>query len=419
MSNLVLNKKWQKVLFIITAWIYIVFALINTTMLKHMTWYKQNKAVFNHHYYHVFQVICLLSFIRCFVEYIKEHDDQTILENLFLFVFDHAILALVFLLAIVNSQLMFQRGAENGGYYIITMFYLFMAASFYDFEDLLPYLLGVSGLFLIVTVGLYYCKVIPDVLYPRGGGTYGHSLGYIWPLDFYAHFLIIVLMYMIWRSDKMKWFEALIIAFINTYFMFVTTAKAGAMLVYLALVIWGLTKNEGFVNLISKIYNYVNGLLMILPGVSVIAALFYKNSGLWVKLNGLLNHRLEMQNQAYHKYGLTFFGNHTRWVGFGSGIKGKGKTYNFVDNAYLKCMYDYGLFTMIFYVGCLLIAGRHFFKKNNLFGALAIILLWLFGLSQHQIFTVAINPLLLVASGFLMTPLSHFLKGNDIDEEAE
>lgn len=399
--SIIMNKKWQKVIFIICSMIYTCYGLIAFTMFKKWPGYENVNLFFNTYAYRPFQFLAIIAILDRFIQF-KEKYNYGMIKAIPLFIINHIILIVIFVFCLINYNIMLNQESILRITTLQFIFYYLLAASQYDFSEYLPYLLIASVAFMCVTLVCFRHGLLIDVLYDRGGGVIGHSLGYIWPLTFYAHFLIIVLMYLTLRKEKFSLIELIAIGAGNYYLGKVTTAKTGTILVYLAILLAYALHFEGICRLFDRCLSLVYAWLFVAPIGSLLSSIFYPNSSLLQKVNGHLNHRLEMQYNALQKYGFQPFGQSIRWKSFGAKNVVKPGTYNFVDNAFMKVSFDYGYSYVVMLVAGFVYAIHHFYEKENETAIMCIAVLFLFGIFQTQFLLIGINPFLLSISGAMM-----------------
>lgn len=393
--NIITNKKWQKVVFIIASMGYVVLALLAYTSFKRLSWYQDVRTFLDQTYYHVFQILAIIVILREGIKYYEEHDN-TILETIPIFVFEHFLLALIFIFFIIDYHQLVGAQAMRRAYSLRALFYILLAGSQYDYEEYLPWLSVASLGMMVACIVCAKQGMIPDVLYKRSATSVGHSLGYVWPLTFHAHFLILVLLYLILRREHFTIWEMIILLAANTYIGMITTAKTAMILAYLVVILAYALHFDQIREHIGNIVKWGYAFILGIPLLSMLCSVIYNNSFvIWTKLDSILNNRLHLQHNAFKQYGFSFFGRDITWVSFGTSAKNiKESDYNYVDNAFLKTGYDYGLGLLLFFVVGFAYSIRLFMKKENYTGVLCIVVLFLLGILQHQPLEIMFNPLI-------------------------
>lgn len=399
-------KRIHKVFLIIGLILFSVYAVSTNTMIKNLSWYVSYKENVTGGLLIFFQILAASALIYQFGKEWRE-THYALIKEIPLFLFDHLLLIAVAVFYYWNITKMQNAGAMNNVMILSQMFYLFIAVSIYDFHEYLPWLLGTHIAMMGLTVVLFLLHILPDVTYVRSSSMMGHSCGYIWPLDFGAHLLMIVLLYIIYRHDSFTLWEFIIINIGNFFMMKVTTAKTDTIMIFAASLGAFLLSTEMGHRIIGKVLKLSYLEMICAPLVTLYFAVFYQpGQATWEKLNAVFNHRFQLQHQAISRYGLHVRGTYVKWRGFGSGKKPSLSKYNFVDNAYLKSMIDFGYgYTILFIAGCLY-GVHYFFEEENYSGVLAFAILFLFGFLQHQLAYLTMNPLLFVISGAMLIRMS-------------
>jgi hypothetical protein len=303
--------------------------------------------------------------------------------------------------------------AVKRAYTLRMLFYILLAGSQYDYEEYLPWLSVASALMMVACIICAKQGIITDVLYKRTTNVVGHSLGYIWPLTFHAHFLILVLLYLTLRREHYTVWEMLIVLALNTYIGMLTTAKMAMLLVYFVAIAAYILHFEGVREKLSEGVKWGYAVIIGIPALSMLCSVIYNgNIWIWVKLDHFLNNRLHLQHNAFRQHGFAFLGRNIKWISFGMNNKSiKESDYNYVDNAFLKTGYDYGLGLLLFFIIGFAYSVHTFIKKENYTGVLCIIVLFLLGFTQHQPLEITINPLILTFAPLFLVSKSDLLKG--------
>lgn len=403
--NVITNKKWQKVAFIIASMGYVIMAILAFTSFKRLSWYQDVRTFLDQTYYHVFQILGIIVILRAGIQYYEDHDN-TILETIPIFVFEHFLLAFIFIFFIIDFNTLMGVGALRRAYTLRALFYILLAGSQYDYEEYLPWLSLASLAMMVACIVCSKQGMITDVLYKRSAVSIGHSLGYVWPLTFHAHFLILVLLYLVIRREHFTIWEMLILLAANTYIGLLTTAKTAMILAYVVVILAYVLHFDPVREKLSALFQWAYAFVIGIPVISMLCSIIYNgNLGVWTFLDRVLNNRLRLQHNAFRQYGFAFLGRNVKWVSFGTNAKSiKESDYNYVDNTFLKTGYDYGLGLLLFFVAGFAYSIHTFIKKENYTGVLCIVVLFLLGILQHQPFEITFNPLIFTfAPLFLVT----------------
>lgn len=420
LKSIIMNKKWQKAVFIAFSMFYTMYSLLAFTMFKKLPWYKPLRQYGNEHFYHFFAILGVVILIRKFFEYYENVQfHYNIVESVLVFLYEHVLLVIIGLAFYVDYLMMLQNNAGTKTLDVPFLFFYLLCAADFDFEEYLPFVLLASAAFMALTIGCHLSGILPDIVYDRGGGQIGHSLGYIWPLTMHAHFLFIVLLYLAWRKERFSIIEFIILSAANVYLTFYTTAKTGAIIVELALIGALLLHFEKPRELFKRVIGLAYAWLIASPAISFLTGILYQPaSQIWVTINAKLNNRPLMQYNALKKYQLSFFGQKIRWKSFGNNHKVTEKQYNFVDNSFMKYSYDYGLLLLVLFIPGFIYATYRFFKKNNYTAIWCIAMIFMFGLFQHQALLITMNPFILSFSSLFMISISDLKKRFSHNEES-
>lgn len=230
--------------------------------------------------------------------------------------------------------------------------------------------------YLIIVIGSLL-NLIPDWTYETLNGSERHSLGFYYPTITVARYLMIVLMYVYLKKDKINVFEIILFQIINIILYKCTIGRTSFILVTLIL-FFALLRKIHFIKLILKtrIFKYLTKICCyILPTILLIfilamTYLYGTNNSIAYKLNDLLSNRIEFSYKAFQEYKVTLFGQNIRWYGWGGvgydeSIDLEGYTYNFVDNSYVRLILDCGIIaTIVVITGYTLLLVKNNKEKN-------------------------------------------------------
>ncbi|MBQ8198023.1 MAG: hypothetical protein IJZ76_01155 [Lachnospiraceae bacterium] len=276
---------------------------------------------------------------------------------------------------------------------------LIYSAKNVSFEKILKVTLVMQAAVFVVTVVCSQIGILEDFIWDAGSRD-RHGLGYTHSL-LGSHFVLFMSLILVVLIGKMTiWATALILA--ANYLMYVFT-DSNAPLILAA----GFVVLAWIARLLEKYMKPVRGLSWL---VSVVPLSFWGfcvwivNTASWDsvilnKANIFLHGRLSLMCAAWENYGMTLFGQKIKWVGESTVKNNPDLLYNYVDNAYMQSMFNYGiLFVILLCVGFGIVLYRNMQKGNYLMvAALAIVLVH--GMINPQLVELAYNPFLLLLSG--------------------
>ena len=249
----------------------------------------------------------------------------------------------------------------------------------------LLYTYTITFLFIIICSLL---KIFPDWIYYRQE-TIRHSLGFIYPTDCYSIFLIISLLLLYNKREKISIIDIIIVFIVNNILMYLTDGRMSYILINLTLfisiifktnIIYYLKKSN--IERITNIIAYSLPILMFIT-TNLLVILYIKNLPIATQVNHILSDRVNLTAQAYKNYDITPFGQKIEW--YGNGGKGyikqdKNFHYNYVDNSYARMLLDYGvIFTLTVLYSYIYLLQKLRMRKDYIgFSVICIVLIWAF-----------------------------------------
>ena len=254
--------------------------------------------------------------------------------------------------------------------------------------------------------------LIPDWTYNRGETT-RHSLGFSYPTITMVYYLMITLMYIYTRKNKITIYEIIILEIINVLLYKSTAGRTTYILVTIVLIL-SLLKKIKFLNNILKQETFqkvLKGSCYILPTLAllfilIMTYLYSINNPFAISINKTLSNRILLTEKAFQEYDITLFGQETQWNGWGGvgyieEIDKNNYVYNFLDNSYARLILDYGIIlTILVILGYTCILIQNFKKKDYWMVFVIFIILILSELEPHlidlnkNIFVISLIPLL-------------------------
>lgn len=339
-------------------YIYIVFCIyVVTILLQNTSLYRVESIVEN--IVKLVRYCCYLFFlIKIFIDWKKG------LNKITLTIIGMAILSIVIYFFSRNKKLL-----------ILTV--LLCSLRNTDTDKLLKIGLKtyIVTYFLIVIGTLL--NLIPDWIYPKGDDILRHSLGFYYPTITVAFYVMMILMYVYLRKDKISVYEIIIWQTVNVFLYKYTDGRTSFILVTIVLAFVLLRKirlfNLLFKNNICKLV--IKTCCYILPTLSlvfilVMVCLYGMNNEFSYELDEILSNRIEFSYRAFEEHEITLFGQDIDWkgwggVGFDDSIDLKGYTYNFVDNSFVRIILDCGvIFTIFVIIGYTILLKKSYDGKE-------------------------------------------------------
>lgn len=118
----------------------------------------------------------------------------------------------------------------------------------------------------------------------------------------------------------------------------------------------------------------------------------------WMSLaNRALNGRLNWAGQSLEEYGIHAMGSNIAWVD--NTVNLVRERYNFVDNAYIKLVLDYGWIAGILFLAAYLFIMNRMIEEKNRQGCILVWAVLIYAFMTPVLTSFILNPLILLAGG--------------------
>ena len=398
-----LSKFNMQTLFYITISIYFFASATTLTMIPSI-------RVLNK-FFQAIRYFCYLIFIISILFHITEGkllNIKDFLYKLFRYLKQHILLVSVTAVTVISMI------ASKNKITVILVIVMW-ACYFYDNKKILECFLISNSLIFIISCICSVFNLLPEVVINRGA-TIRYSLGYIYPLELMTHFLFLTMVYIYLRKSKYNYMDFIFINIINLLLYKITDARSSFILiVFFSTVSYFIAKNKISFKKIKVVYFYV--FLAICSVVPIIFSLAYNpDNALMFKINKILSNRVYLTHNAFNTYGFSLFGKNIPWVGFGGDLNPSslGNTYNFVDCAYAKSLFDYGIIITVLIILGYAVIYTYSIKKRNDILILIISIILVISIVEPRLFSIELNPyLLMMNKGLLMSnaAIINFFKG--------
>ena len=250
-------------------------------------------------------------------------------------------------------------------------------------------------LFVVVflsQIGLFEDKIFNPETRSR------HILGFNWITVAPILFFFICLLYIYIRSEKFKWYEAIVLELINYYFYHMTNTRMTFLLCSVVIIFFTVQSLwKGFFGYLKKL-NWVYFIIpIVLVIVSIVAAYFYNpDNSIFLKANSILSGRLQLGHDALHYYKFPLFGQVIIWNGFGLLNDGIVDNYNYVDCSYLQIGMWYGAFVLILLIAIYMYGIYKSIKANNYWAVFVFLFVLVHSMTEPHLINVAVNAIVLL-----------------------
>jgi hypothetical protein len=257
--------------------------------------------------------------------------------------------------------------------------------------------LCIQSVILFVVVFLSQIGLLEDKIFnPETRSR--HILGFNWITVAPILFFFICLLYIYIRSEKFKWYEAIVLELINYYFYHMTNTRMTFLLCSVVIIFFTVQSLwKGFFGYLKKL-NWVYFIIpIVLVIVSIVAAYFYNpDNSIFLKANSILSGRLQLGHDALHYYKFPLFGQVIIWNGFGLLNDGIVDNYNYVDCSYLQIGMWYGAFVLILLIAIYMYGIYKSIKANNYWAVFVFLFVLVHSMTEPHLINVAVNAIVLL-----------------------
>lgn len=312
---------------------------------------------------------------------------------------------------------------NSGANLILAMIAFILAAKNVSFDDIVKTYFNVNFWLLVVVIACSLLGVINNLSFVAQGRGTRYALGVIYPTDFAARILYLMLADAYLNFRNLNTTRYLVYVLIALACKQVTDARLNFYCMLLLIIVSAIAQvaeqnyqlqQHDWTN--SIVYTYWT-FTPILSAIAIFGTYFYDpTNNIYSKIDGMLSGRLTFGSMALQRYSVNLFGTKIKEHGYGNNMKlfHQGiNSYFFIDSSYMRLLIIFGLVALVVFIGISMFISI----KNTLYGYYAlptILLIVAFSSVVEQHFMeLTYNPFLLA---FISTIL---LNRENIREEAK
>lgn len=291
----------------------------------------------------------------------------------------------------------------SSDFMLLTMGVYILGAKDVQFRRIIKlyFIVGTMTLLFIMVCSLM--GVIKNLIYHRiFNSVTRQSFGIIYPTDFAAHVLYLLLAYSYLKFEQLSWGSYacyLVIAWLLITFC---DARLSAITIVIAIPVLWLGQKALRGNKVARGLTYFYWWIpAILAYLTICSYYFYTQSNsLFEKMNYFLSGRLFLGKLAIDKYGFSWFGTHVIEHGWG-GSKGFKMTtsnpdnYFYIDSSFLRVAILYGIIALIIIVTIMTIITWRSVHVYRYALASIITLVAISAIVEQRLVDLSFNPFLL------------------------
>lgn len=312
---------------------------------------------------------------------------------------------------------------NSGANLILVMIAFILAAKNVSFDDIVKTYFNVNFWLLVVVIACSLLGVINNLSFVVQGRGTRYALGVIYPTDFAARILYLMLADAYLNFGNLNTTRYLVYILIAFACKQVTDARLNFYCMLLLIVASAIAK-VAEQNYQLRRHDWTNSIVYtywtftpILSAIAIFGTYFYvPTNNIYSKIDGMLSGRLTFGSMALQRYSVNLFGTKIKEHGYGNNMKlfHQGiNSYFFIDSSYMRLLIIFGLVALVVFIGISMFISI----KNTLYGYYAlptILLIVAFSSVVEQHFMeLTYNPFLLA---FISTIL---LNRENIREEAK
>ena len=302
-------------------------------------------------------------------------------------------------------------GLQTGYYELLQPVLLIVGAKNVRFDDILKVYTAVVSVMLIVAAIASQTGVIADVIgYSPRNAAARHSYGIIYPTDFAAHIFYLILAVSclgIWKRVRenekyryLAWLRWLIVIAAAVFIYIKAGAFTGTVCLTGFLVLTGLIYLLERKNLAHRVCEIFKYLPIVWASLFLALSYFYSESNaIMVKIDTVLSQRLMVSHKVWSEYSIKPFGQFIEEQGWGGVADPTGidpAKYFFIDDMYLRMLFEYGIIVFAVVLILLIVIGHKAIGANQYVLFAVIVMIGVHSFMEHHLLEMAYNPFLLV-----------------------
>lgn len=277
-----------------------------------------------------------------------------------------------------------------------------VAAHDIELEKIVKMAFIVQSCCLIVVIVSSMIGIIENRIYTEEGNRIRNSLGFQYTTESSNYYFYTVLMYIYLKKENLSWKAAIILGIFNYLLFRATDTRNAFVLGSTAIIIVCIFKISEKLRCFNFFYMLSTVLCVPILALLTIGLTFKYNVNIgWLyKLNNILNGRLALGNNAYHLYGVHWWGKRIQWIGGTDRYDPSGLTYNYVDSSYIQILLNNGLIFFLLMCVAFVFLGYCIFKKKDMYFALVLCFIAIHSAFDPQLLWMEFNPFIMVYSYF-------------------
>lgn len=246
------------------------------------------------------------------------------------------------------------------------------------------------------------------------GSTYGYGLGYTHPNRLASALCCILLCYIGWKKDQLRWKNIFWIGIVTILGYFITKCRTLLYCMTLFLIFYILYKTKftkKFTNKITSIIGIVSVPLCIATSV-MIPTLLLSSAGklqqIVYGINLLFSRRFTHVEHMFMTYPVTLFGGL-----FETSMMEEMFGYSVVDNGYIRFLYQYGIIGLAVFGVISVICFSKIMKKKEYIWKVIFIIIAIEGLLENIYIDISLNLIVIFWSELLSMKKKGKIKNYD------
>lgn len=309
-----------------------------------------------------------------------------------------------FVLNLVFLGLLVLTWRTSSDFTLFSMGIFILGARSINFKRV-AYLYLIAGSTILLFVML--CSLgglIPNLVYRRGltTGAIRQSFGIVYPTDFAAHVLYLILAYAYLYFERISYKSYLVFILLAFFVLHYCDARFSAIAIILLIPVMIIGKRAQEGKSLSRIIAAFYWCVPILAAYAIISLTYFYNhtNHILEKINSLLSGRLAIGQKAIHDYGFSWFGHHMvehAWGG-SAGMKmfmNNQSQYFFVDSSFLRVLILYGVIAFAIILMILTILSYRSIDRMSYALATVIVIISVSAIVEQRLIDISYDPFLI------------------------